>query len=87
MLRNDHLFVTIDIYFCFTRTTEHYTYFSSCHVESSKAWAWEIGRGCGGRFKEAVDVVPALQQLAIHTDDTTQQVVKVKEPFTVGFHL
>ena len=26
MLRNDHLFVTIDIYFCFTRTTEHYTY-------------------------------------------------------------
>lgn len=31
-----------------------------------------------------VDADPVLQQLAVYTEDTEQQVVKVKEPFSVG---
>lgn len=56
-------------------------------MESSKAQVWELGHGCGGRFMESVGVVPALQQLAIYAEDTEQQVVYMKEPFSVGFHL
>lgn len=41
--------------------------------------------GCGGRVKEAGEVVPALQQPTIHTEDSVQQVVKVRNPFHGSF--